>query len=122
MKTILVIDDDSDTREEIREYLAAKNYKVVTAADGAAGLKIARDRTIDLVITDLIMPRKEGVETIVHLKRTKPGVAIIAMSGGGRSRNLSFLDIAREAGADRTFTKPLALAELLQVVEELTQA
>ncbi len=121
MKMILVIDDDPDTREEIREYLVSKNYKVVTATDGAEGLNMARHGPIDVVITDLIMPRKDGVETIARLKETKPGIAIIAISGGGRARYLSLLDMAKKAGADRTFAKPLALAELLQAVEELTQ-
>ena len=121
MKMILVVDDDPDSREEIREYLVAKNYEVVTAANGAEGLNMARYGQIDLVITDLIMPRKDGVETIAHLKEAKPGIAIIAISGGGRARYLSLLDMAKKAGADRTFTKPLTLADLLKAVEELTQ-
>jgi len=92
---------------------------VLEAADGIEGLEIYRQEPTDLVITDLIMPEKEGIETIIELKRDFPEVKIIAMSGGGRIEPESYLNIAQKLGALQTLTKPFDRKELLEAVHNL---
>ncbi len=119
MKRILVIDDDAQVRQMLKQTLERAGYEVVDAADGAKGIKFYRDEPTDLVITDIIMPEKEGIETIMELKRDFPDVKIIAVSGGGRVDPGHYLEIACRLGADRTFTKPFDRVELLEAIQQL---
>ena len=119
MSRILVIDDEEQVRSMFRMALERAEYEVEVACDGKEGIRLFREYPADLVITDLIMPEQEGVETIVELQRDFPDVKIIAISGGGRMAPDTYLDIAKKLGALRTFTKPVNRDELLGAVREL---
>lgn len=118
MAKILVIDDSEDIRILLHEALQAAGHSVVEAADGEEGLRSYREHCPDLVITDIVMPNKEGLETIMELRRESPGVKIVAMSGGTRGMVISFLPAAKKLGADYTLPKPFSLAELHAVVDD----
>ena len=96
-----------------------EGFDVAVALDGAEGLAIHRASPVDIVVTDILMPHKEGFETIREFRQEFPEVKIIAISGGGRNDPATYLDFAKAFGADRVFTKPLNLAELIGAVEEL---
>jgi CheY-like chemotaxis protein len=120
MPRILVIDDNDEIRELIREILEGAGFEVVEASNGDEGIKIFRSDPTDLVITDMIMPEKEGLETMVELRREFPDVKIIAMSGDGFEEPMTYLDGARLiGGALRTFAKPFNVSEFLAAVKEL---
>jgi DNA-binding NtrC family response regulator len=106
MAKILVIDDDVVVRETIAEILADGGHQVVSAEDGRRGLRAFRAERPDLVITDIIMPEKEGIQTIMEMRAERPDAKIIAISGGGRIGNTDFLKIARQIGAADVIAKP----------------
>jgi DNA-binding response OmpR family regulator len=116
---ILVIDDDEQMRVLLRQVMEWAGHEVVEAADGREGTRLQRQHRADLVITDLIMPEQEGLETITALRRDYPGLKIIAISGGGRIGPEAYLPAARELGADRVFSKPFDVQELAETVREL---
>lgn len=117
---ILVIDDESVVREMIAKMLSRTGYDVYEASDGKQGLSIVHSyEDIRLVITDLIMPEKEGIETILELKKDFPAIRILAISGGGRGDAKSYLNIAKNLGADLTLSKPFIRSELLKAIESL---
>lgn len=125
MACILLIDDDEQMRRVIRLVLEKEGHTVLEASDGRRGAAIFREfwqDGVDLVITDIIMPEKEGIETISELKEIDPNVKIIAMSGGGRTRNLDFLKIAEKLGAQRSLAKPFRPHELLETVRDVLGA
>ena len=116
MKTrILIIDDEAPVRDMLRQMLEKEGYEVVEAPEGNAGIRLFRDNPTDLVITDILMPDKEGIETILELQKTFPQVKIIAISGGGRIK-LNVLPVAKAFGALRTLAKPFERKELLEAV------
>lgn len=119
MPHLLIIDDEEPLRRMLKTAFERKGYTVDAAGDGVQGLRLMRERPAELVITDLIMPDKEGLETIRELKQEYPGVPIIAVSGGGRIHPGDYLSIAGRMGAARTFQKPLELKDLFGAVEEL---
>ena len=119
MKRILVMEDDTQFRQMLRLILERAGYEVVDAPDGKEGLKLYRQAPTDLVITDIIMPEKEGVETIIELRRDFPNVKIIAISGGGRIDSKACLNMAGNLGVVRTFSKPFDRGELLEAIQEL---
>lgn len=119
MKRILVIDDDEVLRRLLLQVLARLGYEAVAEPNGVAGLRRAHEWKPAAVITDIIMPEKEGVETILELKRTLPEIKIVAMSGGGRGTSLDYLQIARRCGADRTLAKPFERDEIRTTLESL---
>ena len=118
-KAILVIDDEELIRLQVCTALKQDGYVVHQAANGNEGLTCIALSVPDLVITDILMPDKEGIETILDLRRHYPSIRIIAISGGGRTGNKDFLRTAKHLGADRTLAKPFALGELLKVVREV---
>jgi CheY-like chemotaxis protein len=121
MARILIIDDDEEIRLVLRDVLEDAGYEVVEAEDGQEGLQYYRTAPADLIITDIVMPRKGGLETIRELRREAPHVKIIAISGGSRTASLSGLDIARQLGATRVFQKPFGLPEMCRAVREVLQ-
>lgn len=121
MARILIIDDEDQSRNMLSQALTRAGYEVSTARDGSEGIELFRTVMADLIITDILMPGKEGLETIMELRRGFPAVKIIAMSGGGRSGNLNFLDIAERLGAQGVLQKPFHLQEVLQLVQEMLQ-
>jgi CheY-like chemotaxis protein len=122
MASILVIDDDSSVRAVIVGALSDAGYEVMEAVDGQEGLKCYRNSPTDLVITDLIMPEKEGIETIMELRREFPQVKVIAISGGTRYGSNDNLRMAEQLGARRTLTKPFKIPDLLAAVREVLEA
>jgi CheY-like chemotaxis protein len=112
MSTILVVDDDETFRRLLCQTLLRAGHEVLAADDGRGALRLYRQQPADLVITDLIMPEQEGLETILELRRLQPDLKIIAISGGGRMVPGDYLPIARHLGAARTLaSRMLGLAE-----------
>jgi Response regulator containing CheY-like receiver domain and AraC-type DNA-binding domain len=119
MANILVVEDEEMVRITLERVLAVENHEVSTASNGNEAIALAKEKPFDLVITDLIMPEKQGIETIVELRRDNPDLKIIAISGVGRSHVSSELDHARQLGADATITKPFGVDTLLKVLHQL---
>jgi len=118
--SVLIIDDSSDIRELYGRILKQAGYTVIEAADGKIGTRLYRDNPTDLIITDIVMPEKEGIETIMEVRRDYPDAKIIAISGGGKAMASSTcLMLAERLGAQKTFVKPIKIAELIQAVKEL---
>lgn len=116
---ILVIDDDEQMRVLLQQAMQWAGFEVVAAENGRQGQQLFEEQPADLIITDLIMPEQEGLETIRILKQGYPAVKIIAISGGGRIGPEAYLPAAIELGADRIFTKPFDVKELISAVQEL---
>ena len=116
MARILVIDDEELARFTVANILESAGHEVVEAPNGEVGLELQNAHSFDLVVTDIIMPKKEGVETVIELRRDHPDLKIIAISGGGRTRNLDFLQLAKEFGADKILAKPFSEEELMESV------
>ena len=116
LKKILVIEDDEQICSMLKILLEKEGYAVIDAPNGKVGMRLYRENGADLVITDLIMPEKEGIETIRELKRDNPDVKIIAISGGGRLNPEVYLNMAHKLGVLQTLTKPFDRKELLEAV------
>src|SRR5580693_4145679 len=119
---ILVIDDDERMRRLIEKTLTADGYQVLLAADGEAGMRHFRKEKPEIVITDIIMPRQEGLGTIMLMRRERPEAKVIAVSGGGRVGNFDVLDAATNLGADDVISKPFRPEELLSRVHRVAAA
>ncbi len=119
-KKILIIDDNDDFRSMLNKMLSRTGYLITEAENGVQGVEEYRNHPVDLVITDLFMPEKDGTETASELKQIDPQVKIIAVSGGGaRIANVDFEDIMFEYGFLRILQKPFRSNELKAVVKEL---
>ena len=116
---ILVIDDEPLVRDMVRQILERAGYEVLDAPDGKVGMQRVREQVFDLVITDILMPEQEGIETIRMLHREFPQIRILAISGGGRRGKLDVLPVAEVFGAHRSLAKPFERKELLDVVSSL---
>ena len=121
MSRILVVDDDFQIRRMLQMWLERVGHKVFLAEDGNDAIDIVKlyPDALDVVITDIVMPEKEGLELILELKKKYHKLKIIAMSGGGRLHPLTYLKMAQLLKVDRTFKKPLKPEELLATVREL---
>ena len=119
MANILLIDDEEQVRLPLSELLRIAGHEVVTAADGAVGLELFQRQAFDLVITDVLMPKKGGPETIAALRSLRPGLKIIAIYGGGRVSGADPLATARSLGADRLLAKPVTFVELWSAVSDV---
>jgi DNA-binding response OmpR family regulator len=119
MPQILLIDDDEPVRQMLRATLTSAGYTVDEAADGKEGVARYRPQHTSLVITDLIMPEKDGLETIAELKWKYPAVKILAVSGGSRMSPSDHLNVAKKMGADYILAKPFSTAKLLAIINEL---
>jgi DNA-binding NtrC family response regulator len=113
---IFVIDDDNDICFILQEVLRAEGYKVSMAADGAQGIELQRNRPTSLLISDVFMPNKGGIEIIRDFLKEFPSVPIIAISGGGRLQSPSRLSTAKELGASVIRRKPFEMGDLLKSV------
>lgn len=118
MATILVIDDDPAMRRVILRALRPRGHALLEAENGDQGLKLLEDGRPDLIITDILMPDKEGIETIREALDRAPGTKIIAISGGS-AQNLIYLDAARAFGAQASLAKPFRAEELLETVDRV---
>ncbi len=118
MATILVIDDDAAMRRVLKRMLSA-NHEIIEAADGSIGLACFIEHRPHLVITDILMPKKEGIETIREIRQLAPKVKILAISGGGGVGTPHYLEMAGKLGADVTLMKPVSAANLRSTVSAL---
>jgi DNA-binding NtrC family response regulator len=119
MPRILIIDDDHQFRLMLRRLLEKEDYEILEATDGNMGIDVYRHFPCDVVITDIIMPEKEGVETIVSLRKEYPDLKIIAISGGGRNAPCDYLMLAEKLGAQAIMEKPLDRTRLLAILEKM---
>jgi len=119
MAMILVVDDDVQVLDVMSEMLRLEGHEVAVAENGRLAVERLRSGGFDLVITDLIMPEKEGLETIADIRKLAGDVPIIAISGGGRVGPSDYLDTARFIGANATLAKPFGRQELITAVNGL---
>lgn len=119
MATILLVDDESSILYVLRKFLSNAGHQVVTAGNGVEAEKMFALHAPELVITDLIMPDKEGLDLITALRRKHPQLPIIAMSAGGRGNNGLYLELAQHLGANQTLSKPFKGRELLAAVDSV---
>jgi CheY-like chemotaxis protein len=116
---ILLIDDDDAFRSMLKDMLERAGYAVISAANGKEGIDRYRESPTDLVITDIIMPEKEGIETIIDLQKDFPDVRIIAISGGGRMKSDALLQIAAcLSNVKDSLNKPFSKEEILRSIED----
>jgi YesN/AraC family two-component response regulator len=113
---ILIIDDDVIVRNTIARILSRADYDLVVAPNGRQGLALFEKEYPELVITDLIMPEKEGVEMIREIREIRPNAKIIAISGGGRLGNTDYLLIAAKLGTCEIIAKPFEPSDLTEAV------
>ncbi|RKZ69070.1 MAG: response regulator [Gammaproteobacteria bacterium] len=129
MASILIIDDEEDIRDALQMILQRAGYDVMVASNGSEAIELQRGEPADLIITDIIMPEKDGVTTIKEIREEFPGTRIIAISGGGGVQPVeyvpeaitttAYLAAAKEVGADMVFTKPFERKDLINAVYEL---
>jgi CheY-like chemotaxis protein len=119
MAVILVIDDETLMRRMVQRILVPEGHTVLEAENGTIGIDMVRSHAPDIVITDILMPEKEGLETIRELRRLNPAIKIIAMSGGSAGQDAPVLHWAERLGAHATLAKPFRAAELQDAVSRL---
>jgi CheY-like chemotaxis protein len=129
MASILIIDDEEEIRDALQMVLESVGYHVKVASNGNEAVALQRGEPADLIITDIIMPGKDGVNIIKEIREEFPGIRIIAISGGGGVQPVeyvpeaitttAYLAAAKEAGADMVFTKPFERKDLIDAVDEL---
>jgi DNA-binding response OmpR family regulator len=118
MAKILIIDDDVGMRRTASRILRRGGHKVVEAGDGVEGLCIFRTELPDIVVSDIVMPKKEGIETILELRRENPALLILAISGN-LTGSTNYLRFAEKLGANGTLAKPFRAADLLREINNL---
>ena len=119
MARILIVDDDAQFRKMLRMMLEKGGHEIFEAPDGKVGLALYKKDPTDLVISDIFMPHKEGLQTIKELRQDFPDAKIIAVSGGGKVKGFDYLDDAELFGANRTLAKPFTGKDVLAAVGEL---
>jgi DNA-binding NtrC family response regulator len=119
---ILLLDDEERVIRALTATLRTDGHEVISATNGRDGLRILNDEAMDLVVTDIVMPQQEGLETIAEIRRIFPDLPVIAMSGGGVGSAGEYLDLALAFGAHRTIEKPFGSAALLSAVRDLLGA
>ncbi len=120
MARILVIDDEPQVRTLLLKNLELEGYQVMDAPNGKVGMKLFQEEPFDLVITDIVMPEKDGIEIIGELQRCFPETKIIAISGGGQSLKADYvLHTAETLGVHCTLFKPFGIEEFLNAVEHV---
>lgn len=122
MRTVLLIDDERSILDAMEHSLTKAGYTVFSAANGEEGLTFLDSQAVDAVVTDIIMPEKEGLETIIEIRRKWPNLPIVAISGGGRTRQLHFLELSRDFGANEIMQKPFKPSQLIVSLNRLLDA
>jgi CheY-like chemotaxis protein len=117
--TVLIADDDPTLRAIAAELLSGEGYRVLEAEDGDQALRIVEAETVDLIVLDMLMPNKDGIETIIELKRRRSSVRILAISSGGSMDVNSLLNPALAFGADRVMSKPLRISTFATTIAEM---
>ncbi|TQV81476.1 response regulator [Aliikangiella coralliicola] len=119
MALVLIVDDDPQMLRLLTDVVELDKHDVLLAQDGALAIEYFEHQLPDLMITDILMPNKEGLELISEVREKFPGIKIIAYSGGGSSDPESYLEFASGMGADKVFSKPMPLGELRQEIQSL---
>ena len=119
MAHIVLIEDSNYLRGILKKTLEYEGHEVLDAQDGKEGERLYRERHVDLVITDILMPGKDGLEIIFELRRDFPDIKILAISGGGRIGSEQYLDMAKSLGAQDILGKPFKQKDLLESVRKL---
>ncbi len=119
MGRILVIDDDPNLRRTMRKILEREGHAVQEAENGLTGIRIVEEEPPDLVVTDLLMPEKEGIETIVELRERFPSIGIVAVSGAGGVTDRGPLIDAELFGADAALSKPFSIEEFIAAIDRV---
>lgn len=119
MAKVLIIDDEEGICESLSELLTEEGYVVKTARNGKIGLELFSSEPFDVILTDLIMPEQEGMETIRKIIKKDPQAKIIAMSGGGRIGPQDYLSVAKDLGAKEVIRKPLEIDALLKLLGKI---
>ena len=119
MPHILIVEDSDDLRFIVKDFLQKAGHRVSEACDGCEVTDHLAGDPIDLVITDILMPEQEGIQTILQIRRRFPDVKIIGMSGGGIGGAAHYLEMAREFGANETIQKPFKKEQILELVDKL---
>lgn len=120
MAQILVIDDDEGIRNLLRTILGNAGHAVVEAENGFVGVARYQEHSVDLVITDIIMPEMDGIELIAEIRNMDPKARIIVMASGGRGLSAEFtLNVAEDFGVDRSISKPFTSRDILKIVSEI---
>jgi DNA-binding NtrC family response regulator len=122
MARILVVDDEDSIRMLLSQSLEKQQHEIFDAADGDRALEILSEQEIDVVITDIVMPNREGLETIQDIRANWPDVKIIAISGGGRVGKTNYLELAEKIGATVVLKKPFSLDQLQGAVSTILDA
>jgi CheY-like chemotaxis protein len=122
MARILIIEDNDADRESLEELLVLAQHNISSAPNGKVAMQILRERRVELVITDMLMPEMDGVETIVALRRDYPDIKIIAVSGGGVVSSGNYLRLAKGLGAQFVLPKPFTASEILDAIQNLLAA
>ncbi len=117
-RAILIVDDEQDLRELYAFFLRKKGFDVFEAEDGTCVIDMCEKHPVDLVLTDILMPNKDGLETIMDMHKQFPQIKLFAMSGGGALAAGNPLYAATRLGATRSFCKPFELDDLLEAIEE----
>jgi len=119
---ILIVDDDLHVRRTLRLLLEASKHEVLDAANGRAGLRLAEQARVEVLLCDVFMADQDGLETMLTFRQNYPGVPIVAMSGGGFGGLMDMLPASSRLGADRILYKPFNLAALVALLDELLPA
>lgn len=121
MKSVLIVDDEPGMREMVKQLLLNEGYHVLEASNGKHAMEFLKNESPELVITDIIMEKMDGVEIILEIRENYPDIKIIAMSGGSKISSEDYLESASDLGADRIFNKPFALSDMLNAIKELIE-
>ena len=121
MATILLVEDDDLVRDMLDQVLQRASHKVITASDGDQAAEILKTEHPDIMVTDIIMPKKSGITLISEVKNKHPNMEIIAISGGGRLDPTGYLDLSESLGASVSFEKPIDKSALLMAIDLLLQ-
>lgn len=119
MASILLVDDDPQVLKLLLDYLTRQGHEVACASNGKEAVKIMRVSHIDLCLMDIIMPGKDGLETIPEFRQAHPSIKILAVSGGGSMGSSEYLKMAQALGADRALAKPFTFQALKDAVDSL---
>lgn len=119
MIRIMVVDDDEAFRQTVCELLAEGDFEILSAESGTQLFTVLKKQSVDIVLTDIVMPDEDGLEIVRKIKKMNPAPKIVAMSGGGRIAATDYLEIARLMGVSATIRKPFKQQELVGLLQQV---
>lgn len=119
MAKILLVEDDDLVRDMLMQILERANHEVICTSDGEEAAEYLQKHQPDIMVTDIIMPKKSGITLISEVRNRHPNLDIIAISGGGRLDPIGYLDLSETLGASMSFEKPIDNAALLMAIDLL---